>query len=296
MNWSIKIIAKDNNGCGESPIWDPINQCILWIDADKALIFKLSLHNGEKSVVSRGLSVSGIALNRDGGLIIAGMGLHLWRNRNDYRTIIEEYEGEALVFNDIIADFKGRIYAGTYYWEEKGMEKEGKLYLINTDGSAQIMEDGIKLSNGLGFSPDNSLLYYTDSAARIIYKYDVEQDEGNLKNKRIFVKVPENEGIPDGLTVDAEGYVWSALWYGGQIIRYDPDGKVCLRIPIPAKQVSSVMFGGRNMTNLYITSAGKYWHSNLIPKGFNPEEPMGGSLYFVNTNIKGKYEHMANFL
>ena len=293
MSDTIEIIASDSNLCGEGPLWDADSNAILWVDAESALIFRFSPADDGKTVISRTLTVSGIALNTDNTLVVSGAGLHRWREQDDHDLILWEHNGETLFFNDIIADAGGRIYAGTYYWGEDGMQKTGKLYLVDTDGSVRIMDEDITLSNGLGFSPDNGTLYYADSAARRIYAYDVDTVTGSLGGKRIFVTVPGDEGIPDGLTVDADGYVWNAQWYGGQVVRYDPDGKVERRIPMPVKQVSSVMFGGRELTDLYVTSASRYWHSEFAPPGFDREAPMGGPLYRLRLDVRGKREHAA---
>src|SRR5204863_2873660 len=125
------------------------------------------------------------------------------------------HEGEMLVFNDMIAAPDGGVYAGTLYWNESGMTKHGKLYHMSPAGNVKIVDDGIELANGLGFSPDGRTVYFADSAARTIWAYDVDRRDGSLRNKRIFVRVGDDEGIPDGLTVDAEGFVYSAQWYGG---------------------------------------------------------------------------------
>ena len=295
MSAKIETIASDNNLCGEGPLWDANLDRLLWVDAESALIFGFSPADSSRTVISRALTVSGIALNSDNTLIVGGAGLHLWRGQNDYDPVLREHDGEALFFNDIIADARGRVYAGTYYWGEDGMEKPGKLYLVDRDGSARVMDEGIALSNGLGFSPDNGTLYYADSAAGCIYTYDVDADTGRLSNRRIFVTVPREEGIPDGLTVDADGYVWNAHWYGGQVARYDPDGNVERRVRMPAKQVSSVAFGGRELTDLYVTSAGRYWPGELVPAGFDCKAPMGGPLYRIRLEVQGKREHAAGF-
>lgn len=296
MTHGPEIVAADDNRCGEAPTWDAVGNRVVWVDAESALVFQFSTLDNTKTVISRGLPVAGIALNREGGMIFAGAtGLHLWHGPDDYKTIVSEHDGESLVFNDIVADPKGRIYAGTYYWGANGMEKTGKLYLVDTDGSVRVMDEGIMLSNGLGFSPDDRVLYYADSGARHIYAYDFDADPGNLMNRRDFVKVPADEGIPDGLTVDAEGYVWCAHWYGGQVVRYDPDGNVERRIPMPVKQVSSVTFGGPDLTGLYVTSAAEYWPSRLIPSGFDTQASMGGSLYRIRADTCGRPEHMADF-
>src|SRR5207253_6018006 len=125
--------------------------------------------------------------------------------------------------------------------------------------------------------------------------YGVQPDTGALSNRRVFVQVPADEGIPDGLTVDSEGYVWSAQWYGSQVVRYDPDGAVERRITMPVTQVSSVGFGGDDLTDLYITTAGESWPSPLAPTDYDFNAPnIGGSLYRARLEIHGKPEHHAH--
>jgi D-xylonolactonase len=109
------------------------------------------------------------------------------------------------------------------------------------------------------------------------------------------VKVPNTSGLPDGLTVDAEGFVWSAEWYGSCIVRYDPDGRVERRIATPAKQTSSLMFGGPDLTDIFITSAGKSEPMPVMPPGYDPQSGnFGGALYHINPGIRGKREFLAN--
>ncbi len=293
----IEIVASDGNRCGEAPHWDHRSGRLIWADIESALVYQLNPANGEKSVISREFPVSGIALNSGGGFVFAGAtGLHVWRDPGDYRTLVSGHGGEKLLFNDIIADSKGRIYGGTMYWGATGLEKMGKLYLINCDGSVRIVDEGIQLSNGLGFSPDLRTLYFADSAARRIYAYPVNVETGELSCKRVFVELPSADGIPDGLTVDAEGFVWCACWYGAQVVRYDPEGRPERRIPMPARQVSSLAFGGLDFGELYITSAADSWRSQLAPHGYDFDASnMGGALYRVRTGIRGRPEHQANF-
>lgn len=294
---TLEVVAQDNNRCGESPIWDAERQRLLWTDIESGLVYQLIPATGEKTVISRGLMVAGIALNRTGELVFAGAeGLHLWRGQDDYRTLFSEHQGEALFFNDLIADPRGRIYGGTVYWGPDGMEKPGKLYLFDRE-TVQVVEEGLQLANGLGFSPDNRTLYFADSAARVIYAYDVHPESGALSNRRTFARVHAEEGLPDGLTVDAEGYVWSAQWYGAQVVRYDPDGAVERRIRMPVTQVSSVGFGGEELTDLYITTAGESWPSHTAPPGYDFDAPnIGGSLYRLRTGTQGKPEHLADLV
>jgi D-xylonolactonase len=297
---NLEIIAPDNNLCGEGPIWDTAQHRLIWNDMNSSLVFQWTPTGKEKRVISRNLNVAGIALNRDGNLVFAGAtGLHLWRAQDDYQIITAEHDGETLIFNDILADPQGRVYAGTYHWNEKDMDRPGKLYRIDPAGSTHIVDEGIELSNGLGLSPDNRTLYYADSTARRIYAYDVNPATGDLANRRVLVKVPKTEGMPDGLTVDAEGFIWSAQWYGSQVVRYDPEGKVERRVELPVAQVTSVAFGGPDLTDLYITSAAESWPAwpnPYAPPGYNPNQvELGGSLYRLRLEVQGKLEHQANF-
>ena len=297
MEGELEVVARDNNRCGEGPIWDPARGRLIWNDLSSNLVYQFIPRTGEKTVISRELMVSGIALNRTGELVFAGSGgLHLWSGEGCYRTIVSEDRGQPLCFNDMIADPRGRIYAGTCFWGPGGMERPGCLYLIDTGGTCRIVDEGIQLSNGLGFSPDNGTLYSSDSAAPAIYAYDVETATGRLSRKRLFVRVSREDGIPDGLTVDREGFVWCAMWYGAQVVRYAPDSRVERRIRMPVTQVSSIAFGGEDWRDLYITTAAETWASPLAPPGHDFSAPnTGGSLYRLRVDVQGKPEHLANF-
>lgn len=293
--YAIEVVVDDRNRCGEAPTWDAQRQRLVWTDIERGLVFEFFPATEQKSILNRDLTVSGIALNRTGELVFGGAGgLHLWKGQGHYRTIVAEHKGVTLCFNDIIADPQGRIYGGTIYWGLNGMERRGDLYLIDGNGEAHVVDEGVELANGLGFSPDNRILYFADSAARCIHSYDVDSHSGALRRKRVFVRVPSDQGIPDGLTVDREGFVWCALWYGAQIVRYDPDGTVERRIRLPVTQVSSLSFGGKDLTELFITSASEPWRSQLAPSGFNFNWPdFGGELFRVRLQIQGKAEHLA---
>lgn len=296
MQTNIEIIANDNNICGESPRWDAAQGRLLWVDNVPGTIFEHRSATGKASVLARNLAVCGIACNHDGRLVIAGSkGIFLWRAGGEEQSVITTHDGETLNFNDVTVSAQGNLYGGTFYWGATGQERQGKLYLIRPDGTATVMDDGIELSNGLALSPDGSTLYFVDTIARKIYAYDVNPASGVLKNRRVLVTVPREEGLPDGLTVDRDGFVWCAQWYGSQVVRYDPDGKVERRLLLPVQQVSSVVFGGPDLNELYITSAGEAWPSDYAPASFNPAGAMGGSLYRVKLDIQGHLEHCTRF-
>jgi len=293
------VVADNDNLCGETPMWDWKKKEFWWSDMLGKYLCRYNPKDGSIVRTAEGKNVSGFTMNKGGGLVCAThQGVFLWDEANGYRLIAEEFQENRLNCNDATADAKGRfLFGNTFYGPHcKGGDYPlGKLFMIDTDGTVSILEEGIHLSNGLGFSPDNRTLYYTDTTVREIYAYDYHLEKGGISNKRIFVKVPDDEGIPDGLTVDAEGYVWSAQWYGSCVVRYDPDGKVERRIKTPAMQTSSVMFGGDDFTDLYVTTASLGVKLHCAPKGYDfGLKFAGGPVYRYNFGIPGKPEYFAD--
>ncbi|HXD12136.1 MAG TPA: SMP-30/gluconolactonase/LRE family protein [Anaerolineales bacterium] len=298
MTPSLELLASQNDRCGECPIWDAESQRLIWNDMNASRVFAFDWKSGNAEALdNKELNAAGMAFNSTGELVFAGTGgLHLWRESGEHRTLLTHHQDEALNFNDILANPRGSLYAGTWYWGATEYEKLGKLYLIETDGSVSIQDEGIQLSNGLGLSPDEKTLYYADSTTRKIYAYTVDSASGALLDRRVFVDVPLTEGIPDGLTVDSQGYVWSAQWYGSQIVRYDPDGKVERRIQVPASQVTCMAFGGPDWTELYITTASEDWQTRYAPPGYDSSRVhIGGELYRLKLDIQGKPEYKTRF-
>jgi D-xylonolactonase len=289
-----EVVLENPDRCGEAPVWDFRSGRLLWADIPADVVYALDPATGTKSVVSRGVNVSGIVLHAGGGLLLAGAGgLHVLEPDGRCRTLLTEHEGEALVFNDILAAPGGRLYAGTIHWGDE-MEKPGRLYLVHADGRVEVVDEGIELANGLALSPEDRTLYFVDSAARIIYAYDVDPESGRLSGKRVFARVAVDHGIPDGLTTDADGFIWCACWYGGQVVRFDLAGRIERRLPLPALQVSSLAFGGPDFDELYVTSAAEPWPSRLAPAGWDAAAPdQGGALYRVRAGARGRPEHIA---
>jgi D-xylonolactonase len=298
MMVTIEKVAEVEAKVGEGPVWDAADQKLLWTDIHNGRLFSYDPATNRYEKIHQGFNVGGFAVNRQGGLVACIWdGVVLWRSDDDWVRITgETHEGAPLRFNDVTADPEGRMFGGSYL--DTG---PGKLYRIDPDGSVQVMEEGVGCSNGMGFSPDLKTMYYTDSNVRTIYAYDYDRKTGAMSNRRVFVKLADTEGVPDGMTVDAEGYVWTALWFGGCIVRFDPDGKEERRIRLPAYQTSSVMFGGRDLTDIYVTTA------NFLIEPGSPIDPAdydwasyrsgyrGGGLFRVRQEIQGREEFQANF-
>ncbi len=290
------ILSDKKYLLGENPLWNQKEKKLWWTDIINKSVYSYNPQNNSISERLKGKSVSSFAFMQDGGLICGCLeGLYLWNENEQFEKITDSFDGEKLIINDGIADAKGRFLFGTNYYDENCSNyKLGKLYIIDNNGVIRVLDEGIHLSNGLGFSSDNSILYYTDTVARIIYRYQYNLQDGTVSKKQVFVNVPETEGIPDGLTVDSEDYVWSAQWYGECIIRYDPDGIVWKKIQVPAKQVTSLTFGGEEMTDIFVTSASENWRSPVSPPGYDYNTGnIGGNLYKYNLGIHGRSEYLA---
>ena len=156
------------------------------------------------------------------------------------------------------------------------------LFRLDPDRSIHRMESGICISNGLGWSPDLSTFYYTDSLTRMIYAYDYEAQTGAIRNRRVFDHVPQDGGLPDGLAVDTQGYIWSARWGGWKVVRYAPDGRVDREVAIPVEFPTSCAFGGENLNELYITSA---W-IEVLPTA-RSAQPLAGDLFRLKVDVPG---------
>jgi len=293
---SSTIVADDQNLCGECPVWSPLHSTVEWTDQTGQKFYRLEWASRRHSLMKQGLAINGFRPNRRGGYVITNNeGFWLWDGADDLNLVAGEVDNSKCQLNDCVADSRGRLLAGSYFYNPSAEYELGKLIRLDADGKACVLDEGIHLANGLGFSPDGNILYFADSAARLIFAYDYDLESGRARNRRVFVEVPKTEGLPDGLCVDSEGYVWSAQWYGSSIVRYDPDGKVERRLEFPAKQVSSLTFGGPQLTDIFVTSAAQSEPMPIMPPGYDPRTgPFGGALYHVNVGIPGQPPCMAD--
>jgi sugar lactone lactonase YvrE len=157
---------------------------------------------------------------------------------------------------------------------------QGSLYRYDPDGSLHIMEQELMISNGLGWSPDKKKFYLTDSGVQKIYVYDFDDVTGDISNRRVFVDLVGESFSPDGLTIDNEGYIWSAMWDGWCVIRYNPMGQEVLRVELPVQRPTSCCFGGNDFSQLYITSASIGLSEEEIQKSF-----YSGDLFCLNMDV-----------
>lgn len=275
-----ELIADYECITGEGPLWHPDEQRLYWIDIPTGRLFRYAPGTGKHELCYTGEVIGGMTVQADGALLLfMGRGaIGIWR-AGEVTYVRESIpEEEATRFNDVIADPQGRVFCGTM----PTPERLGRLYRLDPDGQLTVVLEGIGCSNGMGFSPDRKRLYYTDSPKYEVYEFDYAEATGEITNQRVFVRMAEGEGFPDGLTVDAEGYVWCAKWDGSSAVRYSPEGKEDRRISFPVRKVSSVAFGGEDYGDLYVTTAGANERAT--------DGKHAGALFRVRPGVKGVAE------
>jgi len=271
------------NRLGEGPLWHPAEETLYWVDIEGETIYRISTETGEPEGFPAGQPVGCLAFRESGGLALGTRdGLGYGNLPEITPEIIHTPEpGRANSrFNDGKVDRKGRFWAGTL-----GEDDQSKLYRWDPDGSLQAMQTGVQISNGIGWSPDDSLMYYTDSPKGLIYLYDFDLESGVIDNRREFASVQPEDGVPDGLTVDSDGFVWSAHWDGWRITRYDPEGKIERVIYLPVQRPTSCTFGGTELDQLFITSA----RTGLSEADLR-DQPLAGDLFLLAAEVKGQKE------
>ena len=276
-----QLAYQIRNILGEGPVWDPPSQSLYWVDIYAPVLQCWHPASGAYRQWAMPSDIGSFALREQGGAVL---GLRTGFAFLDFESgavtplVDPEADLPYTRFNDGKCDRRGRFWAGTM---DEESNTRGALYCLNPQGGCRQIKPGIGISNGLGWSPDNTVMYYTDSIKRTIWAYDFDLATGTISNERIFAQTPEAY-VPDGLTVDAEGYVWSAKWDGWKVVRYAPDGRVDLEVQLPVQRPTSCNFGGPAMNQLYITSA-----SVDLTEAELAGQPLAGSVFVLATEVRG---------
>ena len=265
MKPEIHCLADTRDSLGEGCLWDAVTQSLWWLDiARPSRIHSFNPATLEKQVWNSSVLLTAITRRRDGGFLVAGEdGLYSFDVASGAVSPFAKLPSNfpANRFNDAACDIWGRLWAGTMMQnigpagEDLNITAdEGKLFRIEADGTSATMLENIGVSNGPCWSPDGKIFYFSDSRKQIIYAFDFDDKEGRISNQRIFNDTKDH-GYPDGATVDAEGFVWSARWEGSCVLRIDPKGRISSIVPMPATRPTCICFGGPNLTTAYVTSS-----------------------------------------
>ncbi len=272
-----EIIFDAKATLGECPAWDSKTQTLYWID-----ILGKRIYAGTRLLAQMDDVIGCLAPRKNGNLILGKRASFVdFEPASSQQTVLAALKESAINrINDGKCDPAGRFIVGTMDMNEK--EASGSVYSFDGKSATRLLE-GIRISNGLTWSPDHKTFYYIDTPTRKVRAFDYDLETGAISSPRDAVQVPESLGWPDGMTSDTDGNLWIALWGGAQVTKWNPNtGQLLEQIPIPALLTSSCIFGGKDMNELYVTSARKDMSEADLKK-----YPLSGGLFRVKTNVTG---------
>ena len=284
----IEHVLSSQNKLGETPIWSPEESAMYWVDWGGRPTCRFEPATGKSITFPVSLPVTAQARRAGGGwLAIAQNGVYEWDpNTNEYKLFVgpPEPARPEICYNDAAVDRQGRLLVGTVDMNDP-FGPGGSLYRLDPDGSLHQIDTGYATANGIGVSPDGRTVYVTDMRHHQIIALDYDIESGTASNRCLFACVPDHDGMPDGLIVDAAGFVWSGHWAGWKLTRYDPNGKIERQISFPVQHVISFAFGGQDLDELFVTTA--WWDLNDEQRR---QQPWAGDLLRVCTGIRGLLE------
>jgi sugar lactone lactonase YvrE len=259
---------------GEGPTWDGATGTLLWVDILASEVHRFDPAGGQDTVLRTPQHVGAAKPRMGGGLVVNlrdGIGRYAADGAFDW---LVSWAEDGVRGNDAAVDADGRLWAGTMRYDEA--PGGGRLYRVGPGGEVVTVLPEVSISNGIGWSPDGRLMYYVDTPSRRVDVFDVDSETGLVARRRRFVDLARVPGFPDGLTVDADGCVWVALWDGGAVHRYTPAGVLDRAVEVPATRTTACTFGGPGLGDLYITSA----TAGLDPAKL-AAEPLAGSVFVL---------------
>lgn len=281
----IDCVVRTRSLVGEGPVWDDRAQVVWWVDIKAPKLHRYDPATGTDRSWDMPSRLGTVQLRDDGGLIGAFKdGFALIDPATGAVTPLADPEAHlpGNRFNDGGIDAAGRFWAGTM--DDGEAAPTGHLYRLDADGGIAAFEAHFAITNGVDWSLDDRTLYFVDTAQGRIYAYEFDPAPGRPGARRIFAQVPAEAGHPDGLLVDAEDHVWGAHWGGGRLTRYRPDGTIERVVAIPAPQVTSACFGGRDLDRLYVTTAAIGMDADALAA-----YPDAGGLFVISgLGIKGR--------
>jgi sugar lactone lactonase YvrE len=277
--WSdVDVVIDLGSRLGEGPLWDHRAGVLAWVDILAGLVHFTDPGSGVTTTVPVGTDVGAIALTGESGYLLA---VHngfatLEDNLVDVVNDVIDVDGQRM--NDGALDPAGRFVAGSITGDRT---PTGALYVRDLDGGVRTLFEGVTVSNGLAWSAGGDRLFYVDSPHQSIDLMDYDVETGTVSGRRRWVSVPDDAGIPDGLTIDSEGCLWLALWGGGKVVRFSPDAELIGEVHLPVSRVTSCAFGGPSLDRLFITTAA------VGSSEDDPPRPHDGALFVIEPGVVG---------
>lgn len=272
------VVGQTRSSIGESPTWSPDEGALYWVDIVEPAIYRLKAATGAVESWRMPDLVGSIAVRRRGGLLVALRGrlAGFDPSSGSLETLIRlEQDRPENRCNDGRCDRAGRFWVGTMHHERRG-EAAGSLYCFDAAHRLRRVIEGVEVPNGLAWSRDGATMYFADTFRRQIETYAFDTKTGEIGARRVFAEFKDGPSRPDGSAVDAEGYLWSAVYGGACLHRYAPEGRLDRVLPLPVTQPTSCAFGGADLAVLYVTSASR----GLAPSALSTETLAGAVLAF----------------
>ncbi|PEX86823.1 SMP-30/gluconolactonase/LRE family protein [Bacillus cereus] len=280
----IELIIDAKSSLSEGPCWDEKKQILYWVDIiEKKLCLFDPIKNTNRLITFDQQIGCVVPYIDDVVLLAMERGFYSLNLNTEKLTHIYDPEPHLLEnrFNDGKCDPAGRFWAGTT--DLYGIHAAGSLYCLHNNFTVDKKVVGVNTSNGIAWSPDHAFLYFIDTPTKKVVRFEYDIHTGEIRNPIDVIIFSENDGLPDGMTIDEEGCLWIAHWGGSKVTRWNPmTGKQLLSIPIPALYVTSCTFGGSDLTDLYITTA----RTRMTDEELK-QYPHAGGIFRIQTNVKG---------
>lgn len=290
-NKDMELEIDSKSDLGEGAIWNPKTGELLWIDIHAEILNLYNPATGNNKEMFTGQKIGTVVPTESGDVLVAlKNGIYRLDPQTGTKKLIVNPESHLPNnrFNDGKCDPAGRLWVGTMSMENE--KNAGTLYRLDADSSVHTMIENVSISNGIAWSPNGKKMYYIDTPTQKMMAYDFDRETGRISNARVAVVVPEEMGSPDGMTIDAKGNVWIALWGGAAVGCWNPEnGKLLKTIAVPAKNVTSCAFGGKNLETLFITTARTGTSDEELEKF-----PNAGGVFKTKPGAKGVRAYFFN--
>ena len=276
-------VLNENMSLTEGPVWSREEQALYFVDIYAGNVWRFDPASGESRSWGMGEPVGCVALREKGGIVAATRSGFCFLDTQTgaiEKLFDPEEDKPGNRFNDGRCDRAGRFWAGTMV--ESRASNDASLYRFNPDRTCRRMVDGLIVSNGLAWSPDNRIMYHSDSRQATVWAYDYDIDTGSISDKRVFATMMSGEGRPDGAAVDEEGCYWSARWDGWQVVRHNHAGHEIQAIRTPIANPTMIAFGGPNLDVMYITSGGQG-----LSVEDRAKQPGAGGVFVCEPGVRG---------
>jgi sugar lactone lactonase YvrE len=278
----LRRVGDTTDLLGEGPVWCPQEQALYRVDITAPAVRRWHGGSGEDTSWTMPESVGSLALCASGGILVAlksALSVFDPATGTIKRIAAPRDDGADMRFNDGKCDRQGRFWVGTMTTGPRA--PRGRLYRLDAKSGLAAVLDGISIPNSLCWSPDGRIMYFADTLLRTIWAFPYDPATGAIGERRVFTRTEPPEA-PDGGTVDSQGYLWSARFGGGRVVRHAPDGRIDRVIEVPARQVTSCAFGGADLSTLFITSA----THNMTPEQ-RAAQPLAGTLLAIEVGVRG---------